>query len=363
MEEDKQKHGRLISSIDIINKTGISRATLNNYIRMGILPRPNVTKPLEATVRARKIGYFPDTVLDLLGQIKAMKKEGISMNMIMEKIKSPGPVQCSEQISEQQESKPNVSDAEKTSSQPVPSLSPQDAGDQFSSRNSIIQDLIEQRTPSLVSFCVLAAGLQDSARIRAELPPEEYFELISQICNGVEDAFKQYYGAFGTFGRDKIHLYFLKDGDPRFIMNALRCALTIRENIKTLNTSWQARKGWRNRLCLNIGLDEGREYAGAIPTASGNDLIFMGDAADHAGRLSDFASQGAIWATKNLMNGLTTEERAGIRFGISRIDGGREMLIENSFGRMMDLLPQGHPQINRFMDIPNLIITEIFEYR
>jgi len=37
----------LISSKEILDQTGISRATLNNYIRVGILPRPLVQRPLD----------------------------------------------------------------------------------------------------------------------------------------------------------------------------------------------------------------------------------------------------------------------------------------------------------------------------
>jgi len=45
MMNDKANQGSgWISSLDIINKTGISRATLNNYIKMNLLPRPTVKK-------------------------------------------------------------------------------------------------------------------------------------------------------------------------------------------------------------------------------------------------------------------------------------------------------------------------------
>jgi adenylate cyclase len=88
-EGNQQVQVRWISSLDIIDKTKISRATLNNYIKMNILPRPDVKKPGEASVRARMLGYFPETVIDIIEQIKKLKKQGYSMDVIIEKLRKP----------------------------------------------------------------------------------------------------------------------------------------------------------------------------------------------------------------------------------------------------------------------------------
>jgi class 3 adenylate cyclase len=363
MEEDKGIQGAWINSVDLINKTGLSRATLNNYIKMGILPQPIVRKPAEATVRARMIGYFPDTALDRLEQIKAMKIDGLSMKMIVEKLGNTDAVQFSREIIKPEETKPVMTDSDKESQKTEPSLPPQGIMDLLSSRINVIQDLFKKPMPTLVSFCVLVAEMQDSVRICAELPPEEYFELIGQIGACAEGSFKKHRGAYGTYGRDGLRCYFLKEGNDQYIMNAVCCALEIRENIKRLNRAWTLRKDWRDHLCLNIGLNEGHEFVGVVPAASGKELVFLGDAVDIAARLSDFACQGAIWATKNLMNRLTAKERSGIRYGIRQIDGDREMLVENFFGRMMDMLSPDHPQKDRFVDIATLAVTEILENR
>lgn len=51
----------------------------------------------------------------------------------------------------------------------------------LTNRSWVINDLLQQRLPTLTSFSVLVADLQDSIRICAELPPEEYFELVNSI--------------------------------------------------------------------------------------------------------------------------------------------------------------------------------------
>src|SRR4030043_409829 len=82
MAELEKTKNSLISSIDILEKTGLSRATLNNYIKMGIIPRPIVRKPEKASIKARQIGYFPGSVLDTINKIIQYKSERYSMDEI-----------------------------------------------------------------------------------------------------------------------------------------------------------------------------------------------------------------------------------------------------------------------------------------
>jgi DNA-binding transcriptional MerR regulator len=73
----------LISSKDILDLKGISRATLNNYIRMGLLPKPVVRRPLDDMRGVRKIGYFPVSVLERIDHIGRLKRQGYSMEAIV----------------------------------------------------------------------------------------------------------------------------------------------------------------------------------------------------------------------------------------------------------------------------------------
>ena len=72
----------LITSKDIIEKTGISRATLNNYIKMGILPKPIVRRPGPEQKGVKQIGYFPLSVLESILKVKLLKQQGNSMEEI-----------------------------------------------------------------------------------------------------------------------------------------------------------------------------------------------------------------------------------------------------------------------------------------
>ena len=86
---NKTKHeDSLISSLEVIDRTGISRATLNNYIKMNLLPRPFVKRPEDSSVRARMLGYFPESAIETINLIKDLKKKGFSMENIAEKLTS-----------------------------------------------------------------------------------------------------------------------------------------------------------------------------------------------------------------------------------------------------------------------------------
>jgi len=69
----------VLTSKEVLEKTGISRATLNNYISVGLLPRPEVRTLESVQGEARRIGYFPAEVVDRIREVQRMKERGMSM--------------------------------------------------------------------------------------------------------------------------------------------------------------------------------------------------------------------------------------------------------------------------------------------
>ncbi len=72
----------MLDSKQLIEITGISRATLNNYVAMGILPSPEVRAPEGGSSRATRLGYFADETVKLIHQVQQLKKEGLTMAQI-----------------------------------------------------------------------------------------------------------------------------------------------------------------------------------------------------------------------------------------------------------------------------------------
>jgi adenylate cyclase len=524
----------LISSIAVLDRTGLSRATLNNYIKMGMIPPPIVKKPDDPSIKAKQIGYFQDSIWGTIERIKLYKKEGRSMKEISSllslKTKPPGEVfpeipekdagtvsekgynvnghgkilenePCREEMKRREAHDgpiPETNDIQLTipelqypsylinnkfeiewinpqaekiifgrsirsiktaearnifrllidmgssleSHRPMvdfhmsifaqrfqkkeidklyPAITKNEvcmladfydrkddpsspavfeaymnlSGDpetmyqahniQFregilcvyapadkmmqgvlellSRRGRLIHDLLKQRLPTQIFFTVMVADLQDSVRICAELPPEEYFALINQIWKCMEGSFRKYYGTYGKHTGDGMVYYFLRECDSNYIMNAILCAMELRESMKKLSNEWKINKGWFNDLFLNIGINEGEEYFGMIPAAPSIEFTALGDSVNYAGRLSDLARYGSIWTTKNLMNRLSEEERKKVRYGIRRKDNDRDVLVENVFSRVMDLVPKDSPKYSKFMDIATLPVTEVLNFR
>jgi adenylate cyclase len=74
----------LLNSKELLEQTGISRATLNNYIALGIVPKPDVLPPEPDDGAAPRIGYFPEDTVQRIAEIQRLKNEGWSMAAIAE---------------------------------------------------------------------------------------------------------------------------------------------------------------------------------------------------------------------------------------------------------------------------------------
>src|SRR3989338_2810899 len=72
----------MLSSKEIIDATDISRATLNNYISLGLLSKPVVTNPGGGADGPRQLGFFPDHSIERIREIQRLKREGYSMAKI-----------------------------------------------------------------------------------------------------------------------------------------------------------------------------------------------------------------------------------------------------------------------------------------
>jgi len=79
----------MLTSKNLLRSTGISRATLNNYISLGILPRPQVRKAAPGDGGARRIGYFPHGAVDTVNRVNDLKRRKVSMALIPDLINTP----------------------------------------------------------------------------------------------------------------------------------------------------------------------------------------------------------------------------------------------------------------------------------
>lgn len=245
----------------------------------------------------------------------------------------------------------------------VPAESDADSLSRFlARRDEVIRGLLRKQLPVLTPLAVLVADLQNSVRICAELPPEEYFELVNAIWTAMGPIFRKYYGTHGKHAGDGMVYYFFPQPDCNYAFNALLCAQEVREEMQRICKAWQLRKNWLTELCLNIGINEGEEWLGTYQSATSVEFAVLGDTINHAGRLSDFARGGRIWATKRLIGKLSAQERARVRYGITRkADDGREVFVGSSFTLLSGVVDISDSRYEKLHDMAALPVTEIVE--
>lgn len=520
----------MLDSKQLIEETGISRATLNNYVAMGILPNPVVRTPAGGDSRATRLGYFEDNAVDIIRQVQQLKKEGLTMAQIADKIGTKGkqqesvagsahttpsssgystpaarssgsrPSATGSSVGEQgslanlsletsienfpgpaymvnnnmeliwwndkagesffdqggelpgdlesrnllkmlfntqvandpdhlkELLKPHIAagkkrltqqalikiysalsadqltllkdcyeDVEPIGNEPMihfPAIlprtednqgnpllcdlyicfyregilftfSPVQLNDDFlleflSKRNHVINELLKKRKPYLTNVTVMVADVQNSTRICSELPAEEYFELINSIWQRSEPIFRKYYGTYGKHAGDGMVYYFFPQPDCDYKLNAIKCSLELQKMMRGITLDWQSKKGWFSDIFLNIGLNEGQEWFGSYHAGGHVEFTVLGETINYASRISDFARNGSVWATKNMLNQIPAPTRQKINFGITRRTHTDESVFVTdtyaSLGSMLDETMAGN---KKFRDVEMLPITEI----
>ena len=218
-----------------------------------------------------------------------------------------------------------------------------------------------RQAPSLTQVAVLVTQLQDAARLWSELPPEEYFELINEIWLAVDPIFKRHQGTNGRHPGEGMVCYFLPRPGSSYLWNALLAAQQVREAMRRVSRQWQLRKGWTTELYMNMGIAEGQEWHGTLRPGS-QELTVLGDAVDHAVHISNFARDGAVWVTRNLVGKLRTDERRRLKHGVRRLDKeGRDVLVASTFSRVENLADMTDAGSEGLTAIARLPITEVFD--
>lgn len=516
----------MISSIDLIRQTGISRATLNNYIKWGLLPRPIVRKPATPGLKSRRIGYFPDTTLEKIEKIQKLKKDGALMPDIIRAladISVQGPVlpetaplteTTADAVSYKQKGELSVIQenlfesgmfeekdfkvslsgflypaylingdyeiiwgnagsedwvfhrsleplkfrdqrnifrlflymdwfpehekvhplafshishlkSQKTREyletlfegitrrevqtlitafdmsggqeewnhstevyvklyhedgtcglfhfntfkvregtlcilQPVSRLM-EHIAEYVVGREDILHGLMAHGDTLPTPVAILAANLENSEKIRAELAPEEFLDLAVQIGSAVKEILARSGGVFGRHCGDGFTYIFLGNRDPQYISNAIHCALDIRETIKEISHDLNKIQALPRPIHLNIGMDAGLAYLGNAYSVSGLEWSTPDEVSVRSRCVSWFACKGVILVTKNLMVQLNLKQRRIFKYGIRSVLGDREILSEGKFARIADLVSSKEDDYKRFADIFAVPVTEILD--
>jgi class 3 adenylate cyclase len=218
------------------------------------------------------------------------------------------------------------------------------------------------RKPALAEVAVLVTDLQHSGRLWAELPAEEYFELVNQIWFMVDTIFRRHRGVHGKHPGEGMVGYFIAQSGSAHLWDALSAAQQVREAMRGVSKEWQLRKGWATELHMNTGIDEGREWVGSLRPDSPASVTVLGNAADQALHISNYARSGSVWVTRNLVGKLRPDERQRLTYGVRRRDGeGGEVFVAASFRRVENLADLSVAGNEGLRAIARLPIAEVLD--
>lgn len=310
----------IVSSREVLAITGISRSTLNNYIKMGLLPTPLVRKPLKGYGQVRRLGYFPVWVIDRIKEIRELKGAGLAMDEIVKKLKGEVPLEVGDVSG-------NLS-------------------------------LVGEGTLSELNMCVLALAVQNGDDVYRRVLPEDYIS----IMGAVQSIFEKTVVSFGgMFMKGMMYTFlsvFLLGED--YVEKALRCALALRENVKTILAEWGKRIGCD--IFFGIAISHGAHVPMQRCKFTASCVVCSGGIINHAIYLSHLMKNGEVYATKETIMGLPPGKRNVFRYGITKKGKGLVSFVDGVFARSTESIEKSVPEMWK-EELANLWVTCILDYR
>ncbi len=293
-----------VSSVELLQRTGISRATLNNYIRMGILPAPVVQRPARETLRAPRVGYFPPEAMATLRQVLEYKRQGRMLPEVLELLRGAGGLPASERARPapllQLEIFPRW--ARKA---PAPKgLSLEGGG--ASRRGHRLAGNSFFRTPTETNLSILAVATPGWGRLGAAMLPEAYFPYIEKVMNKVyKPMLEDSGGIFVRWGEDACAALF-PDVDPERAelapaQRAAACAGRLGEALADLGREGK-RQGWEGESPpAGLALHAGREWLYAPAAREAPGVVSSGTLQGETLALARLAAGRPVWATREFL--------------------------------------------------------------
>lgn len=174
--------------------------------------------------------------------------------------------------------------------------------------------------PGRRTAAVLFADLQASGSLSRRLPSAAYFELVQALTTGMDDAVIAHKGIVGKHAGDGVTAFFLADEFPsasECAVAAIEAAHRVRVTACRVADEHAARSGLFEAAdcAINVGLHWGGTlYMGQVVTGGRLEVTALGDEVNEGARIQQSARDGALLASKALVERLTVED--GRRIGI-----------------------------------------------
>lgn len=183
----------------------------------------------------------------------------------------------------------------------------------------MFQRMARLTQPGRKQAAVLFADLESSSSLSRRLPSAAYFRLIRALTTAIDEIVGTNHGIVGKHAGDGVTSFFLAedlDGTPS---SAARAAISTAREISGLAKEVAGELGEEigvldEELCkINVGVHwGGRLYMGQLVTGGRLEVTALGDAVNECARIQEATRDGAIMASKSLIEHLSDEDAAAL---------------------------------------------------
>ena len=218
---------------------------------------------------------------------------------------------------------------------------------------AMFERMAELVEPGRRTAAVLFADLQSSGTLSRRLPSAAYFELVKALTTSMDRVVIRHNGIVGKHAGDGVTAFFLADQFPSAsaaAAAAVESAHEVRAQACRVADDLGASTGLydASSCAINIGLHWGGTlYMGQVVTGGRLEVTALGDEVNEGARIQQSARDGAVLASKPLIERLTVED--GLRVGVDPEDVVYTSLAE---------LPGAQTKAVR--DAGTLAVTELF---
>ncbi len=182
----------------------------------------------------------------------------------------------------------------------------------------MFQRMARLTAPGRKQAAVLFADLESSSSLSRRLPSAAYFRLIRALTTAIDQVVGANRGIVGKHAGDGVTAFFLAE-DQGAPSAAARAAISTAREISGLAKEVAGELGQEigvldEELCkINVGVHwGGRLYMGQLVTGGRLEVTALGDAVNECARIEESAADGAILASKSLLEHLNDEDAAAL---------------------------------------------------
>ena len=383
-----------ITRKEILHQTGLSGPELDEYIAIGILPDPGSSDTYAGLPGADKNDIFPSSVIWRINLVNRLKQQGESMEAIAGQF---GDIAMVEEMTFPDEneqkfiSKQNIGLDDEGTQLSLEADSTDETGDhpeeedapillenelsgipESAARSENTSETTEtppepesqKRVKAIfgknrtcaVSVSVVSVCLQHLDELSDALMPEDYFDLLNQIYKCLGAAIANHKGVAAGWENTRLCCCFFEQEETNYIMDSISCAFDMQDHITTVNKTIKQRHQGVDDICLNIGIAVGREVAGILQFNGEFGVKVLGETTAYARRLSEFGSNGDVWATKSGIGAMASDDVKAISFGVPRLMNNQIHFIPHAFSKMKHIISDDIGMQN-WSDIAELPVT------